>query len=364
VAAPLHLRACEIGDVDSLVAFDQALGRPASSASYWRWKYFANPAGSACLIVAVDEGRIVGQLGVLPIRMRVGGRVVIAGQQVDAEILPEHRGGGLYFQMAELVGREGAARQIAFGLGFATEETKHLSVEFLGFSLVGPVGRFVRVLDYGHYLNNMLGGPAHGALAWLRSRSRGRSSSDAPPLEDGVMSIDRFDDRFDQLAEHLDLASILTVRDSTYLNWRYADCPIVAYRRFAVQVQGILRGFVVFHRARSEGASRGILDELVCAPGDTETAERLLSTAIQMLALEGAVNVTCWLPPCHPLADQLRAGGFRSREARTSLIVVPQEQAGLDVEHLRDERSWYYMLGDSDYHMRPGGERVEMEVKR
>ena len=66
------------------------------------------------------------------------------------------------------------------------------------------------------------------------------------------------------------------------------------------------------------------------------------------------MNVTCWLPASHPLADRLRACSFRSREARTSLIVIPREEAGLDLEHLRDERSWYYMLGDSDYHLLPG----------
>jgi hypothetical protein len=353
VASSLRVRVCEPGDVDALIAFDRAMGHPGSSARFWRWKYFENPAGPACIVVAQDDDRILGKLGVLPTRMRIGGRLVTAGQQVDAEILPEHRGGGLYFQMAEMVATEADAREIAFGLGFATEETKQLSVEFLGFSLVGLVGRFVRVLDYGHYLNSLLRGPARGALGWLRGRSRGASAREHPPLPAGVIAIDRFDQRFDRLAEELSLASILTLRDSAYLNWRYADCPIVVYRRYAVEARGSLRGFVVFHCSESEESIRGVLDELVCAPGDLETAKVLLATAAGILAAEGAVNMTCWLPGSHPLADRLRECGFRGREARTSLIVVPREGAGLDLEHLRDERSWYYMLGDSDYHLRP-----------
>lgn len=354
MASSLRVRVCETGDIDALIAFDRALGRPVSTALFWRWKYFANPAGPACIIVAQEEERIVGTLGVLPIRMRVAGRVLTAGQQVDAEILPEHRRGGLYFQMAEMVGKEADAREIAFGLGFATEETKQLSVEFLGFSLVGPVGRFVRVLDYSHYLTQVLGGPAGDALGWLRGRSRGGGLREHFPLGKGVTPIDRFDVRFDGLAAELSLASISTVRDSAYLNWRYADCPIVAYRRYAVETHGVLRGFVVFHRSETEESSRGILDEMVCAPDDLETAQRLLSAAAGMLRAEGAVNVTCWLPPGHPLAERLRESGFRSREAHISLIVIPREGAGLDLEHLRDERSWYYMLGDSDYYLRTG----------
>lgn len=331
------------------------MGRGGSSAEFWRWKYFANPAGPACLVVACEGPRIVGKLGFLPVRMRFGGQEVLAAQQVDVEILPEHRRGGLYFQLAEKIGAEAERRALAFGLGFATDETKELSTGFLGFSLVGPVGRMVKVLSYSHYVKKALRRPAAGASGVVAARPRRAVRVVNGSFDPPVTAVGRFDQRFDRLSERLRLGSIMTIRDSAYLNWRYADCPVVAYRCLAVEDAGGLRGYVVFHHSDSDGARRGMLDELVCDPKDEKAAASLLAAAAAELRAEGAVGATCWLPGSHPLAARLRAGGFRSRAARTSLIVIARDRAGFDPQHLQNEANWYYMLGDSDYHLQAGG---------
>ena len=78
----------------------------------------------------------------------------------------------------------------------------------------------------------------------------------------------------------------------------------------------------------------------------------LLSAASSDLARDGAVNVICWHPGWHPLSARLRTLGFRERKARNYLIVYRNQSAGLELEHLTEDRHWYYTRGDSDYHMR------------
>jgi hypothetical protein len=188
---------------------------------------------------------IVGTLGFVPVRTRVHAREVIATQQVDVAILPEHRGGGLYFRLANAVMEEAARRGIAFGYGFATEETRALSVDFLGFDLVGPVRRLSKVLDYGHYASELLGRRTARMLRPVATRALGWASRRPRPLPRNVARIDRFDERVDRLAETLTLGRIMVIRDAAYLNWRYADCPMVKYGRR--RNRRAPRRFVVLH---------------------------------------------------------------------------------------------------------------------
>lgn len=343
---------CRAGDEDELADFERRRNGAASTPAYWRWKYFDNPAGSACVAAARVGSQIVGTLGFLPVRTRVHAREVIATQQVDVAILPEHRGGGLYFQLANAVMEEAARRGIAFGYGFATEETRALSVDFLGFDLVGPVRRLSKVLDYGHYASELLGRRTARMLRPVATRALGWASRRPQPLPRNVARIDRFDGRVDRLAETLTLGRIMVIRDAAYLNWRYADCPTVKYGRYGAGTDAALGGFVVFHTYEAEGTVRGIVDELVCSPEDPETVKCLLSAALADLAKGGAVNAICWLPPWHPLGTRLRALGFKEREARNYLIVVSNRARGRELENLAEDSSWYYTHGDSDYHMR------------
>ena len=248
---------------------------------------------------------------------------------------------------------EAARRGITFGFGFATEETRALSVDFLGFDLVGPVHRLTKVLDYGHYASALLGrrigpdaSPRHGARARAGGIRRRRRS------HGNVARIDRFDDRVDRLAETLTLGRIMVIRDAAYLNWRYADCPTVQYGRYAAGTEAAVSGFVVFHTYEADGVVRGIVDELVCSPDDPDTVSGLLSAALADLAAAGAVNASCWLPAWHPHGDQ--AEGARVPGARSPQLLDrrPNRAPGLELGDLTEDRSWYYTHGDSDYHMR------------
>jgi len=341
---------CRPGDEEELADFDRRTGSAPSTPEYWRWKYFDNPAGPACVAVARVADRIVGRLGFLPVRMRVHTREVVSTQQVDVAIMAEHRGGGVYFQLAHAVMEEGARRGIAFGFGFATEDTRALSVDLLGFDLVGPVHRLTKVLDYGHYAGAWLGPRAARMVRRVAVRARGRGPRRPVPLGASVAPFDHFDEGFDRLAA--DPGRVMTIRDATYLNWRYADCPTTRYGRYAARTEGAVFGFVVFHTFELDGVVRGIVDELVCSPDDPDTVKSLLDPAIADLAAEGAVNAVCWLPPWHPLGARLRALGFRDREARNYLIVLRNEAAGLECDQLLDAGHWYYTHGDSDYHLR------------
>jgi len=297
-------------------------------------------------------GDIVGRLGFLPVRALVHAREVVATQQVDVAIMPEYRSGGIYFHLAQAVVEEAVKRGFAFGFGFATEETRALSVDLLGFDLVGPIHRLTKVLDYSHYAGAFLGRRVARLLSPIAARGRRRPHRRSAHLARDIAPVDRFDEQSGRLAASVTLGRIMVIRDAAHLNWRYADCPTVRYGRYAARTKGAVSGFVVFHTYEVDGVVRGIIDELVCSPEDPAALERLVSAAISDLAADGAVSAICWLPAWHPLEPSLRALGFRHRAARNYLVVLQDTTTGLEFEHLTEYRNWYYTHGDSDYHMR------------
>jgi hypothetical protein len=352
-AATPRVEFCRSGDEEELAAFDRRRGGAQSTGQYWRWKYFQNPAGPGCVAAAKVGGAIVGTLGYLPVRMRVHGRVVVASQQVDVAIMPEYRGGGIYFQLAHALIEEGMKRGGTFGFGFATDQTRALSVDFLGFDLVGPVRRLAKVLDYAHYAGNLLGPRTAGVARRVLAAARGRRGRRPRSRPGSITPVARFDARFDGLAGGLIPASVMVIRDTAYLNWRYVDCPTVAYGRYAAISDGAVSGLVVFHTYRAQGVVRGVIDELVCPADDALAVEGLVAAVLADLAEQGAVNAVCWLPAWHPLGPKLRALGFQDREARNELIVLRDKSPGAELDHLTEERNWYYTHGDSDFHVSP-----------
>jgi hypothetical protein len=348
-AAPRpRVELCCAGDEERLAAFDQRSGGTPSTAAFWRWKYYDNPAGAACVAVASVGQEVVGRAAWLPVRTRVHGREVVAAQQVDVALMKEHRGGGVYFQLVDALMGEVEERGIAFGFGFSNDDTRALSVDLLGFDLVAPIHRLSRVLDYGHHAGAFLGRRAArfaSRVAAAMGVSRVRVS---PRLDGNIVPIDRFDGRFDDLAATLIREPIATVRDAAFLNWRYVACPTVEYRRYAARRGDAVCGFVVLHTREVDGAVRGVFDELVCSPDDPDTVEGLVSTALSDLAAAGAVSATCWLPDWHPLGARLRALGFRDRPSRNHLIVIANGNAEMNLEELTRDRDWYYTHGNSD----------------
>ena len=53
---------------------------------FCQWKYTENPAGTAISSIAHHQGRIIGQIGIIPIRFRVSGSEIIGVQKISNTI--------------------------------------------------------------------------------------------------------------------------------------------------------------------------------------------------------------------------------------------------------------------------------------
>ena len=67
--------------------------------SFFRWKHMSNPFGRSFMLVAEDDGRIVGLRAFMRWRFQAGDRELLAVRAVDTATHPDYQGQGIFSRL-------------------------------------------------------------------------------------------------------------------------------------------------------------------------------------------------------------------------------------------------------------------------
>jgi hypothetical protein len=325
---------------------------------YCQWKYNDNPAGTAISSVAHDQGKIIGQIGIIPIRFYANGREIIGVQEVDFLIEEEHRTLGVLYQLSKLRSRIYAQNNIAFCYGFTSPDTSVIAQKALNFVSVGSIPRLVKVLDVRPFFQKKIPSRALAnilsTIANIGLRSIYRAKATIPPGT-RLQVINHFDERFDAFWDSIknDYA-IMTVRDSSYLNWRYVLPPDVDYKILSLEniAGGKVLGYIVLGTKFRHVPTGYIVDLVAPRESAGEVSRILLAIAIQEFRQQNMAMVVCWMfRHCHYFFELAKLG-FRYRQEKHRDFVVEMlnpHNFGFSSDLLSQTQSWYTTIGDSDF---------------
>jgi len=298
----------------------------------WEWLYRRNPAGTQIVVGVEPDGRVIAQYACVPAKAQVDGEVVVAGQGVDSMVRAEYRRGlkreGAFVQTArgyfEHFGRWPVC---AFGYGFPNRAAYPIGVRLIGYV---PVFRPLPTLyrNFFEASDDDEVGRAHAAAA-------------------DVVEVDRFGGDADALWRRLAPEfPFALVRDAAYLDWRYADCPWLAYRRFVVRERGggTVRALFVTRANWQRLPIQAVVDYLG-APDDEAALALALRTATRLARESGQARVEAWLPEASPLFGHALRAGFKTEPCEYVLCVMLYRERP-DLDWIRPR--WYYTIGDSD----------------
>jgi hypothetical protein len=168
-----------------------------------------------------DEGAIVGQMGSIPVRVKIGDDHVNTGWLVDTMVMEDYRHQAVG---SRLMVEAQDDQPFSLSLGQSAEMRE---IQFrLGWKQVAPLQIAQLLVRPGNVLKGKMPAPAAWAAdLGLRASSALRMrSAGGPTLIPAV--VERFDQRHDALWEmaagHLTCA---VVRDASYLNWKYVAQP-------------------------------------------------------------------------------------------------------------------------------------------
>jgi hypothetical protein len=322
---------------------------------YWNWKYYQNPFGSHIIFVTLDGERIVGQTGAIPVKVKFNNRDFIACQTLDNIVLPDFKRGGTFFKLIKLQIDKACKDDLLFMYGFSVPVTFKVGTRFFRFRSVSAVNRWSFILSPASYFAKKYKIPVVSRfVGYLMSvfitMRRVRRFLKEPGGE--VTEINRFDERFDNFwKEQADDYEIATVRDTTYLNWRYIDNPMKEYKIFTHVSDNKINGFIVT-TVVSEEVRRGLIVDVLIDHNRKGVVESLFSAAIDFFIKEKTDTVNLWLPGHVPIVPYIEKLGFVRRDTEHNLIVrwTSHMAEHEHSDYIYNPRNWYFTMGDSDYY--------------
>jgi GNAT superfamily N-acetyltransferase len=226
-------------------------------AEFFRWKHETNPQGASFIVLAEEDGRVIGMRAYMPWPLTAGGVATGAVQSVDLATHPDARGRGVNTQLQ----RHAMATlrdTTAFSIGMPNEMSRSQSRK-AGWRPIGRLPVWVRIQRPLALARQVRG---------IRRPSDGAAPTVDAPTAHSVLA------QADWAAElprvvHADQKRFSTAIDLDYLRWRYQ--PVLAdYRAIAHENAGL----AIFRLRRRGSLNEAAVCELL-AP-DRGTAARLL----------------------------------------------------------------------------------------
>jgi GNAT superfamily N-acetyltransferase len=199
----MEIRPALPADIPGIVSvLRESLGdaRLPKSETSWRWKHLDNVFGPSYVLLAVDDGVIVGVRPFMRWRWQQGNNIIRSVRAVDTATLPRYQGRGVFSRLTNKLVEDCAADGVAFIFNTPNEKSM----------------------------------PGYLKLGW---KGVGRLAISVRPLVPGRKSTD-FDATYSlpltypEFGLNANTDQITTQRSPAYLQWRYSQNPFARYHYF------------------------------------------------------------------------------------------------------------------------------------
>lgn len=339
--------------------FELTMGKELLAAR-WNWLFRDNHTGVVLIAVAEGEhGEVAGQCALKPVRMKVGSKICLGAQSLDAAVRPDYQGQGIYTKLATYAYTAAAERGVPLIYGFPNRNSHHLLASRLNrVDLWDRPPVYMRILDAGQILGTRLENRVlRSAVVPIgRTVSRWFYSGREIRMPDDcrLVPVERFDDRMDEFwAQASRPYQIAVVRDRQYLNWRYVENPEKGYRLFVVEKHSKVVGYIVLKCESRFQMEMGFIVDMLTVPGEQALADGLIAEAVRFFQAQHMHLVSCLMLEHLPYTRSLAANRFvrmprRLLPQELHLSVRSQSDERRLGELILDPRSWFITWGDHD----------------
>jgi hypothetical protein len=355
-------------DHEAVVAFvRKAYGQTADQhLETMDWEFFRNPflkEDAIGMRFAFEGKEIVGKTSSIPVMLKYGERTEWGTWSCELNVLPSQRGKKLGFKLQKT-----DAEHYPFFISARMAPATWYIQSKVGCLPSVRVWTYVKIARFTggavyHYLmmrtatrprlNRLvrfarkLGIHAVAAamanvFALFRNGLRG-----APPVPEDlqIREVERFGEEVDRLWEQVKHRyTAIVKRDRVYLNWRYAEHPVLGYRCFLITRNGETKGYFVLRKHDPQELKAGYIVDFLTARGDDETLDAILRHAVRHFGNEVAV-IQCETSLAEVERRLRRHGFLRSGSLQTTYYARDPE---VMKELGRSLSDWYLTRGDQD----------------
>lgn len=312
------------------------------------WTHFKNISKEplTCL-TKTRRAEIAAIYATMPVPIQICGSKVPACQSLDTLTDTDHRGKGLFVNVAKKVYEKAKSKNFAFVYGFPNGNSVHGFTKKLNWKLLDPVPFLFKPLRSGYFLKKLLGSGIGGLLDFKITYTKKIKLAQG----ECIKPIVKFGEDTDMIWEAFSKDIKVSVnRDSKYLNWRYFEKPGENYTVMGFYRSNNLRGLLVYCSKEKHGGSVGYVMEYIAFPEDTEAGEALFQYALNDFISQGSDVVLAWCFDFSPNYAVHKNKGFRRLPERIRPIELHFGYANFNTDEkiLSTRENWYLSYSDSD----------------
>ncbi len=230
----MEIRKANKDDIPAILScLKRSLGEVSSpkTIAYWNWKHIDNPFGESPVLVATDQGKIVGVRAFMRWKWRWKGKNYSALRAVDTATDPDYQGRGIFkkltLSLVETCSQEGD--DFIFNTPNTQSKPGYLK---MGWSEVGKLP--VRL---------KLARPFSMVRHYLGKETVLPEVDPVMPIYNLKTAMKNFDD---SIARYPRPSGLFTPKNKDYLTWRYVNCPILHYYGY-LEGEGDQQVLIVFY---------------------------------------------------------------------------------------------------------------------
>ncbi|TWU19987.1 type I polyketide synthase [Allorhodopirellula heiligendammensis] len=314
----------------------------------WKWMFLesAQRLGVDPQVWLFQDGdKIVGHHGAQLVRFEIRGKQSTTAWLIETMVLESHRDRGVGTRLVIQ-----SLEDMPFNLSLGQTENMRAILENLGWKRVAPLQTYLLAINPGRVLKGKLHPAAiPAASAWMRLRGKARRMlSPASSVHATVRQVTRYDARHDRLWEKVSGSyGCATVRDASFLNWKYVDQPGQSFTRLEILIDDELIACAVISIAESAPPyhyRRAFIVDLVVStdPRDLQSA---IHKTVEHCQGVGVDAVTMHVIN-NRIEQALESYGFLKRPSTRHLLIATDNS--IDRQTLLEPHQWLITQGDSD----------------
>ena len=300
----IEIRKLELKDINSVFnLYERAFGHEEMERwkKRWHWQFFGNPGAESAspgLWVAMTEnGNIVGFIGSMPVKMKIGQQEILAYSSSDLMVSSEVRRQGLAKRLIKSYLDNVQLFAAAFSNAPVTEKT----LMSLGYQPVYSEPIYIRpynmssilqfIIDSGripHFLSNRpirwliksIGAFLSNIVAIMNKLKYPKYSREYS-IEKAIGINSEFDALWERLSYHF---PIIIVRDRKFLQWRFMEDPGFEHTLLVARdKRGLLCGYIDFCISKRRKMLVGRIMDLLCQPESGGLIDSLLRGSMELM---------------------------------------------------------------------------------
>jgi predicted N-acetyltransferase YhbS len=332
-----QLRLMRAQDIDAIRDLFRRVYQSNRTIAEDNWRFTETESGLAPVILAEENGKLVGAYAMWPTRVLCNNQQVAAAQALDIMVDPAHGGKGLFTQMGKEIFDVLKGQHIKIIYGFPNPPSYGGHVHKMNWRHVCDIPRYVRFV---HPLRrfNFVPEWVHSALNVIKPQSDSGfeitiEQPQAAMLEE-IMSETEFPER-----------SCRVLRDARWFQWRYNQEAELSHIWLSAKKVGVLKGFAVFRESALEGEPEKRFIRISELWGNKEVVDALLRDIVRY-----AYDRKCMLVMIMTNMPHLRTSLCRQwflKLQKKPFIVRPLTTENLPA-NIYAPNNWYIMSGDFD----------------